>query len=486
MRSRDDLFQLIKAMSRSEKRYFVLDAKKSGRRGSRYLHLFDALSNMEEFDEVRLKKLFPKNLSSDKAYLYEAILRSMRDYRSASSKAAQVKERLMDARFLHERGLYEQSNQRILEAKQMSRELEDNFSLLEIVREEQLSLYDRRVKVGIEQVEELQREIQAVLLKVKEELDYIDLYFRLAVEVSEKGGLRDKESIAKILENIPSYLLEQKNRPISPLASRRRFLSLALYNRLIGERDGIYENCEKVVTWWDGYPALKKEAFYRYVGDVTNLVKVCYTHEKLLPKAAYWYKKLQTEAKGRNYHEKKYVFLSLSVANLLNFMNMGDREGTIEALPQIIAGLDEFGLKRSVLLLINIVIAYFWVEDYAECENWCNQFIDLKGNSREDIRRIVVLFRLIALFEQGKVDKVETGFRSADRMFKKLSVSKLSFDYIMLNRYLKKILNAPLNEFKPYLKELQSYLQSLEEDNTKKLPIGFGEIKMWTQQKLGQ
>ncbi len=73
MRSKEDLFQLVQAMSKSEKRYFVLDAKKSGRTDSRYLNLFDAINDMEDYDEEPLKKRYAANLSSDKAYLNEDI-----------------------------------------------------------------------------------------------------------------------------------------------------------------------------------------------------------------------------------------------------------------------------------------------------------------------------------------------------------------------------------------------------------------------------
>ncbi|MEZ4953596.1 MAG: hypothetical protein R2825_08470 [Saprospiraceae bacterium] len=191
MRNKEDLFNLIKAMSKSEKRYFVLDAKKSGRSASRYLTLFETLGKMEEFDEEKLKKKFPQNLPSDKAYLYEAILRSMRDYRSASSKAAQVKERLMDARFLYERGLYDQSTGRIAEAKVMAKELEDHFTLLEINKEEQVSLFDRRARVTLEHLEKLNKERWQALTSIEEEMKYHELYYRLGLRsvsgVSFKG-----------------------------------------------------------------------------------------------------------------------------------------------------------------------------------------------------------------------------------------------------------------------------------------------------------
>ena len=95
MRGKDDLFHLIKAMSKSEKRYFTLDAKKSGKEGAKYLSLFQMINGMDEYNEAKLKTKIKKNLSSDKGYLYEAILRSMRDYRSAKSRAAQIKERII-------------------------------------------------------------------------------------------------------------------------------------------------------------------------------------------------------------------------------------------------------------------------------------------------------------------------------------------------------------------------------------------------------
>jgi hypothetical protein len=246
----------------------------------------------------------------------------------------------------------------------------------------------------------------------------------------------------------------------------------------------MYSNYEKAVTWWDDYPALKAEEFYRYVGDVTNLVKVCYTDERLLHKADFWYKKLLKEAKGKNHHEKKYVFLSLSVANLLYLLNTGNLEGAKKALPDIISGLEEFGLKRSVLLLANIIIAYFVIKDYRSCEYWCDQLISLKSSSREDIRRVVMLFRLVALYEQDKIDEVDAGLRSVNRFFKKSSVAKGSFENVLLNHHLKKIFNAPINELKGQMKQLKDYLEKEDKQLTKKPPMGLGEFKIWIDQKL--
>ncbi len=485
MRNRTDLFHLIKAMSKSEKRYFVLDAKKSGRRASRYLALFEALNKMEEFDEEKLKKKFPKNLSSDKAYLYEAILRSMRDYRSASSKAAQVKERLMDARFLYERGLYDQSNARILQAKTLATELEDNFSLLEIIKEEQLSLFDRRIKVTPEQVLTIQKDKKIIEKNIEEELKYIGLYCSLVVEFFRHGVLKNKNNIDEIKKNIPIHLLDKKNKPTSKLALRRYYLCKASYNRLMGNVQETKKYYEKAALWWAEYPSIKEEDYYRYVGDVSNLINICYTDPRLFPIAQEWFDKLKIEQSGRTYHEKKYVFLSLSLSNLLHHMNNGDRPSTEIAVKTVTEGLEKYNLTKSLALLANIVTAYFWVKDYNNCIKWATKIIDLKKNTRKDIQSIMMLYRLVAYYELGMIDELDTGVRSVGRFFKKVNISKDSFEFVLLDNYLKNIFNAPLGEVNKYLNELRVYLNSIEKNKILEQPIGLGEFLDWVNLKLG-
>ncbi|NJL75471.1 MAG: hypothetical protein HC892_11015 [Saprospiraceae bacterium] len=93
MKRKDDLFKLIQSMSKSEKRYFTLDAQKTGKTDAKYLELFKAISNMDKYEEVALKRL-SNHLSVDKAYLYEAILRSMRDYHSKNRVQRRLRKNL--------------------------------------------------------------------------------------------------------------------------------------------------------------------------------------------------------------------------------------------------------------------------------------------------------------------------------------------------------------------------------------------------------
>ncbi len=488
MRSKDDLFHLIKAMSKSEKRYFVLDAKKAGGEASRYHALFDALNDLEKYDEKAdawLKKKFPKNLSADKAYLYESILRSMRDYRSPSSKAAQVKERLMDARYLHERGLYEQSTDRIMEAKSMAKELQDEFALLEINKEEHLSLFDRKALAQLEHIEVLNSERKANLEAIQEEMKYHDLYYRLGLEILKESSLKDEQSIQSLKERLPIHLMNSENRPISSKAIHRYYLCKAVYHNLLGELEQVQHYYLEAAKWWDNYPIVKEEEFHRYIINVLNLVNTSFKMEKYIPVAYEWIEKLKNEEPSQIYHNQKMIFRTLSISNLLHLLNRNDFQKAHKLLPEILDGLKKFGLEKSIALMGNIVTVYFLVKDYQNCIK-CADYIDqnLKESGREDIKRIIKIYKIISLYESGNIDKVESESRSVQRLFKSKGLKKERFEEMVLNVYLRKVFTLPVSEVKSALFEFKNYLQMAKHSPQTENTLGIDELLIWINHKV--
>lgn len=485
MRSKEDLFHLVQAMSKSEKRYFVLDAKKSGRTDSRYLSLFDAINEMDEYDEAPLKHRFAANLSSDKAYLYEAILRSMRDYRSQSSKAAQVKERLMDARYLYERGLYDQSTERISEAKAMAAELEDQFTLLEINREEQVSLIDRRAKVQLEHIEKLNEEREWTLKGIDEELRYLDLYYRLLLELYKDFNLKDEQRIEAIKTILPLNLLEGANMPKSPQALRRFYLCNMVYYNLLGDLEKVYFYSKQAVAWWDDFPTLKEEEFHRYIGEINNLVNTCYKLDGKISEAYGWYERLKNEKSSGSLHNQKIFFRYLSLSRLLYHLNKNEFVDAGKLLPEIIEGMNKFGLKKNIALAGNIATVYFLINDYVNCVKWVDHITKtMKNSGRLDIQRIIRLYKIISLQELDEFEQVDLEMRSSNRFYKLNDSKNEAYEEAVLNVYLKQIFNAPINELKPAYRNLKQYLTELKQLPNADSFLGLDELMIWTEIKL--
>jgi hypothetical protein len=84
MKPSTELHDLIKSLTKSEKRFFKLhSALQSGDKN--YLRIFDAIDKQKVYDEEALKKQFAKetfikHLPSEKNHLYKLILKALRAY----------------------------------------------------------------------------------------------------------------------------------------------------------------------------------------------------------------------------------------------------------------------------------------------------------------------------------------------------------------------------------------------------------------------
>ncbi len=126
----DDVFKLIKSLSKSEKGYFKKYAyKNSGREkkssDNHYIKLFDIIDKQENYDEGKtLKKLgkspLVKSFSSSKNYLLSLVLGSLLDYNANKDNALQIAQNLAKARILYSRGLQSQSTAHLKKAEQVA------------------------------------------------------------------------------------------------------------------------------------------------------------------------------------------------------------------------------------------------------------------------------------------------------------------------------------------------------------------------------
>lgn len=110
MIKKEQLFILIKSLSKAEKRYFRL-ACRQAETASNYLKLFDAMDAQEEYDEKAIRKKFKKEtfcnqLHVTKSYLRQFILKSLRNFHTKISKDAELKDALRNVEILFHKELY--------------------------------------------------------------------------------------------------------------------------------------------------------------------------------------------------------------------------------------------------------------------------------------------------------------------------------------------------------------------------------------------
>lgn len=106
------IFELIKHLSKAEKRYCTLFLKRSAAGNESGLPiLFAAIDKMDSFDEDELLATVPKlnrrTLPNAKRRLYERLLQALRMFYAGDNAAVAIREYLQSAEILYRKGLYD-------------------------------------------------------------------------------------------------------------------------------------------------------------------------------------------------------------------------------------------------------------------------------------------------------------------------------------------------------------------------------------------
>lgn len=452
------------------------------------MELFHLINEMEVYEEEPLKRRFPKSLPFDKGYLYDAILRAMRDYHSSRSRAAQIKERLLDARYLFERGLYEQCEVRLSEAKRMAEDIGDHLMLLEINKEYRRLVLGAKQQGFEERLKDFATGAEKLLAAIGEEFRYLEIYESLLTRVIKQFTLRKQEDQDQFLVEIYERALAGDRLPSTDLAQLRYLQSTALYNQLHGAFDEVTGNFSQVVEWWEAHPKYKEEEFYRYLEDFSNLLHAYATNGRLelllqlLDQLENVRPNTETAA--------RILFQKVAIYRLISYINLGITKNLDKMIAEIEEGLDKFRIpaaRRSALIL-NVALLLFTRDRFADCMLWCGRLIgDRKNEYRQDIRIAIYLLNLVAALEVDDLRLTEATYRSTYRFLRKQDrLSPGQFEQVILD-YVRRMMAESPDEQTALIREFQTYLQDVHRNADIKISHGMDELfLLWVRSKLSR
>ena len=218
----DELFELIKSMTQTEKRYFKVFASRHvlGEQNN-YEKLFDATEKQKVYDEARLKKQFEKasfinRFAVAKNYLYHLVLKSLDAYNADNTIDRKIRKQFSYAEILFEKGLYKQCGKIIASAKEMAGEYESHVRIFDILNLEidlmVVQSYEGKAK---EDMENIFKETFTAIDRFKNEREYKLLTSRIFVRARKQGFARDRSEVNaydKILKH-PLFRSDKKAWP---------------------------------------------------------------------------------------------------------------------------------------------------------------------------------------------------------------------------------------------------------------------------------
>ena len=134
---KDNLFVLVKSLTKSEKRQFKLYVGRLGvNSDSKFLNLFNMLDKASTYDEKAILKtgiIKKQQLPNVKAHLYKQLLISLKLNPLHQNVRSQIREQLDFASILYHKGLYKQSLKILDKAKEFAIQNEEKNLAYEIV-----------------------------------------------------------------------------------------------------------------------------------------------------------------------------------------------------------------------------------------------------------------------------------------------------------------------------------------------------------------
>lgn len=490
MKGQDELFQLIKSLTPSEKRYFKVNASKGGDAKSNYLQLFEAMDTQkDDYDESVLKKKhakksFVKYLSAEKKQLREQILKYMRGYHASRSVDNQINELLQDERFFQDKGLNDLRQRTILKAKELATKYERFHLLKEILSREIAYTIEFEKKRLTEPVIDLINE-QKQLAITQETLLELQTRDRELFSIYRSGADLQDHKVQSRVEMLVSEVEMYRPRISKYFSLAIQFnRAYANYHHIQRDWKASFECTKNEYELYQKHDHFKEQDSYNYKICLANLMS-----RSSSAKETEWFLKALEEMKtvpAHSFNEEGEVFQNVYFQEHLYYINAGDFEKAEALVPIIEEGLEKYKSKinkaRFLTFQYNIMIMYFVLHRFKESSKWADKILEDKSEIKENVKTVTKMLLPIIHFELGHVDLVENLTRSA---YRHLSTKKRlhAFEKLVLQYFKVAPLRSSNLNFEKNLSDFSESISKLIDREETKGMFGLEEVHLWVRNK---
>lgn len=463
MASIERLFLLVKSLTKSEKRYFRLISElQNGKK--EYLILFDFLENHDVMDQNLHNKIseeFPGlKIEPPRKYLYNVLLKSLRQYENQSSIDSKLINFLQDSRILFNKGLVNLSLAKLDKLKKLALKHEKFIYCLMAANQEMYYLI-RLQFLGINESDLIkkQQEINTLLEQIAQFVEHSSLYEVLLLRYWNKGMVRSKEEILKLNDLVLEEYSILNRHQINSFESRQLHLNFqSMYFAMIGEPSEsikVYYDLEKLFQenkfLWKDNPLFYINTLDGILGNLRltknheameyfmNSLKALKTNSRshqILIKYKIWGHYLNSLVDSNRLEEASSVAKQFQIS----------LESEFQIIPVILRSWSLFFLART----------YYATQQYSIAIKHLNRITNNPLGIRKS--QLLVLCRLIKLqifTLRGEFDYLEYEMRAVERNFlseKRLyKIEKLVFKIIK-----RKLVYGPVDDLHEELNFLEN------------------------------
>lgn len=491
----DPVFQLVKSLTRSEKRHFRLFTNRQGsNEGLKFLQLFDAMDNQDQYDDEKILQQVPTlkrvQLANMKANLYRQMLSSLRLYHSSQNLDIQLREQLDFARVLYNKGFYQQSLKMLEKAKLAAIQAQMPHIALHAIDFEKLieSQYITRSLRG--KAEVLSAEAMDIATHVSQIHNLSNVALRLYGMYIKLGHARNREDHDAITAYFRTNLPALDMSKAGFLEKLYYYQSHVWYHYVIQDFRACYRYAQKWVDLFDEYPEMKHRQTTQYIKGLHNLLLALY-NLLYYSKFVQVLKTLEDFAadpeRRSNPNIEVLLFLYIYTNKINAFFMKGRFTEGVQIIPELLELLKQHQAQldphRMLVFYFKIASLYFGSGDNRMAIKYLNKIIHFSDvNLREDIQCFARILNLIAHYDAGDDSELEYQIRSVYRFLGKMNDQQQM--QVEIFRFLRNLGNITPHELKDAFITLKEKLIVIASNPFERRPFLYLDIISWLESKI--
>lgn len=475
------LFDLVKSLSPSEKRYFRSEHISS--EGKAYLRLFDWLEQSEKWEEGQAElefkgEKFLRQFGVLKNYLKEALMESLRRFHQGNLPLIRLRSRLDHIDLLFRRGLHPQSLKEVRRAKRAAQEAGYLGIYLDLLKWE-IKLLRLGGKSG-DQIAKLRQEslLTARMAWHEEEVSALfdDTYHLLLHPISDP---------ARFAQKLNALQTEAARLQAVPLGTQGKVILGQVWAYLYR----LERNWEKFNEAYAGLVALvESNRHYRnYRNDLARNLYVAYIgscfllkrfeeSERILP--------LLSQLPARTQAEKARLAAIEVQLWGQHDIEKRDFQAAVFRNPQVESLFRKHGKSvptaYAIIIRYNHALSLFLSRQFPLCRKWLQEILNLApAKNRMDVWEFARLLYPVVLSEIEEFDLLEYEIRNSERFFaRRKRLGQFETAVLQFLKEGMKIEREPDSERRV---ELKQRLEEMPEQERQR--PGFEAVRVWLEKK---
>ncbi|MFL5765194.1 MAG: hypothetical protein ACJ77K_14725 [Bacteroidia bacterium] len=492
----EQLFNLVKTLSKGEKRFFKLYAARLNRGSDKkFIMLFDAIEKQKVYNESKIlaktPALDPKQFSNLKAHLYYQLLKSVKLCNSSNLENVRITELLDYARILYNKCLYRECVKMIDKAKMLAMENDRAVLLLEILELEKLVIPKTLESGNEERVNKLIDTTRQVAESISNINIFSSLSLKLNVYYVQMGSVRNSQDLTKVDRFFRSSLPLYNEQDLSFHEKLYLYNSYVGYYFFVRDFSNGYKYAKKWVGLFERQPEMKRHKLEIYIRALNSLLAV---QNKLNKYAEFCetQKQLISIKRDKTLNLTENINLNLFKAIYVHEINRHFMMGEFRSGTRIVAALEnelnkfipKLDKHSTLLLYYKIGCLYLGSGNYKSAIKWLNKIYNEKESDlREDIHSFTRILLLVCHFELGNDDLVELNIRSTYRYFRNKGKLSRYQEYIL--HFLRHLFHdGSERNLKKRFIALKKQMLSLEKNKFEKKAFMYFDIISWLESKI--